>query len=327
MDALRQSQATAEELGAAWFRAMRRGDFAAAWQASDAILRAHAGVPCWHRPRHEQWVWDGTPLDGKRVLVRCYHGLGDTIQFIRYLPLVKQIAAETIVWAQSALIPLLRTAGGIDRLEPLHDGAFEGEYDVDVEVMELAHVFRSTIDTLPNRVPYLHAEPAPLARDGRLAVGLVWRAGDWDERRSIPFHLLAPLAEIPGIDLHVLQRGAALDECPADFGTHSGADDVVEAARVIRALDLVITVDSMPAHLAGALGVPVWTLLIHEADWRWMVDREDSPWYPTMRLFRQPTPGDWSPVLRRVAAELHALAAGRAVAKNGRGDTLATAHR
>ncbi len=324
-DALRQSGATAEVLGASWFRAMRRGDLAAAWEASDAILRAHAGVPCWHRPRHEQWVWDGTPLNGKRVLVRCYHGLGDTIQFIRYLPLVKQVAAETVVWAQPALLPLLRTADGIDRLEPLHDGAFEGEYDVDVEVMELAHVFRSTIDTLPNTVPYLHADPAPLGRDGRLAVGLVWRAGDWDERRSIPFHLLAPLAQIPGVDFHVLQRGPALDECPADFGTRSGADDVLEAARVIRALDLVITVDSMPAHLAGALGVPVWTLLMHEPDWRWMLDREDSPWYPTMRLFRQRAPGDWAPVIRRVASELHALAAGRAVAKNGRGNPIATA--
>jgi len=300
---------SAEALGAAWFRAMRRGDFAVAWRASDAILRLHAGVACGHRPRHEQWVWDGTPLAGKRVLVRCYHGLGDTLQFIRYLPLVKRIAAETIVWAQPALIPLLRTAEGIDRLEPLHDGAYEGDYDVDVEVMELAHVFRSTADTLPDAVPYLHAAPAPLARDGRPAVGLVWRAGDWDERRSIPFPLLAPLAEIPNVDLHVLQRGPALDECPPGFGTRSGRDGVMEAARVIRALDLVITVDSMPAHLAGALGVPVWTLLIHEPDWRWMTGRDDSPWYPTMRLFRQPAPGDWEMVIRRVAAELKALAA------------------
>ena len=307
--AVREPAESEEELGARWFREIRGGGWAAAWRASDAILRAHAGVPCWHRPRHEQWVWDGTPLRGKRVLVRCYHGLGDTIQFIRYLPLVKQIAAETIVWAQPALIPLLRTADGIDRLEPLHDGAFEGDHDVDVEVMELAHVFRSTVGDLPNTVPYLHAEPAPIARDDRLAVGLVWRAGDWDERRSIPFHLLAPLADIAGVDIHVLQRGPALDECPEGFGARSGADDVLQAARVMRALDLVVTVDSMPAHLAGALGVPVWTLLIDDADWRWMDGREDSPWYPTMRLFRQPAPGDWAAVIRRVADELRALAA------------------
>jgi hypothetical protein len=309
---------TEAELGARWFREMRRGDWEAAWRASDAILRAHAGVDCWHRPRHEQWVWDGTPLDGKRVLVRCYHGLGDTLQFIRYLPKVRAIAAETIVWAQPALIPLLRTADGIDRLEPLHDGAYEGEHDVDVEVMELAHVFRSTPGTLPATVPYLHAAPAPLPRDGRLAVGLVWRAGDWDERRSLPFSLLQPLAELPGIDLHVLQRGPALDECPPAWGTRSGCDDVLQAARVMRALDLVITVDSMPAHLAGALGVPVWTLLIHDADWRWMEGRGDTPWYPTMRLFRQPAPGEWAPVVRRVADELRALATARPVSPRRR---------
>jgi len=312
VDGRRALGETEEELGARWFREIRRGDWAAAWRASDAILRAHAGVPCWHRPRHEQWVWDGTPLAGRRVLVRCYHGLGDTLQFIRYLPLVRHAAAETIVWAQPALIPLLRTVDGIDRLEPLHDAAYEGDYDVDVEVMELAHVFRSTVSTVPDAVPYLHADPAPIAHDGRLAVGLVWRAGDWDERRSIPFHLLAPLAEIPGIDLHVLQRGPALDECPAGWGTRTGSDDVLRAAQVMRALDLVITVDSMPAHLAGALGVPVWTLLIDDADWRWMEGRDDSPWYPTMRLFRQPAPGEWAPVLRRVGDELRALAAGRA---------------
>jgi len=306
-DARRLESETAEALGERWFSAMRRGDFAAAWRASDAILRAHAGVPCWHRPRHEQWVWDGTPLQGERVLVRCYHGLGDTLQFIRYLPMLKQVAAETVVWAQPALIPLLRSVDGIDRLEPLHDGPYHGEYDVDVEVMELAHVFRSTLETLPSRVPYVHADPAEIPRDDRLAVGLVWRAGDWDERRSIPIHLLSPLAQIPGVDLHVLQRGAALAECPACFGTRSGADDVLQAARVMRALDLVITVDSMPAHLAGALGVPVWTLLIDDADWRWMTGRDDSPWYPTMRLFRQPSPGDWPSVIRRVAAELRAL--------------------
>jgi len=290
--------------GARWMAAMRRGDFAAAWRASDEVLRAH--TPCWHLPRHEQWVWDGTPLDGKRVLVRCYHGLGDTLQFIRYAPLVHRVAAEVTVWAQPALIPLLRTARGIDRLLPLHDGACEAAYDVDVEVMELAHVFRSTLDTLPAEVPYLHADPAPLARDGRLRVGLVWRAGDWDDRRSIPFPLLAPLAEVPGVVLHLLQRGPGRGES-AGFGVDSGSDDVVECARVMKALDRVVTVDSMPAHLAGALGVPVWTLLHAEADWRWMEGREDSPWYPTMRLLRQEAAGEWEPVIARVAAGLREM--------------------
>ena len=283
---------------------MRRGDFEAAWKVSDEVLRARAGVPCAHLPRHEQWVWDGSPVRGKRVLVRCYHGLGDTLQFIRFAPQLKKVAREVTVWAQPELIPLLATARGIDRLLPLHDGAPDVEYDVDVEVMELAHLFRATPRTLPDTVPYLHADPAPLRRDGRLAVGLVWRAGGWDERRSIPSHLLAPLAEVPGVDFHVLQRGPGLAERPEWLGTVSGSDDVLQTARAMKALDLVITVDSMPAHLAGALGVPVWTLLHSDPDWRWMEGRDDSPWYPTMRLFRQARPGAWEDVVARVAAAL-----------------------
>jgi hypothetical protein len=301
-----------EDLAAAWMRCMRAGDFAGAWRVSDAVLRSRAGQPCWHLPRHEQYVWDGTPLEGRRVLVRCYHGLGDTIQFARFLPRVSAIAAESVVWAQPALIPLLRTIPGVGRLLPLHDDVPEAEYDVDVEIMELSHVFRATPDELSRGVPYLHADPVPLPRDGRLVVGIVWRAGEWDDRRSIPVSLLAPLAKIPGLALHVLQRGPALDERPDGFGVVSGSDDAAEAARVARALDLVISVDSMPAHLAGALGVPVWTMLHSEADWRWMDGREDSPWYPTMRLFRQPRPGDWPSVVSRVARELETMASSRA---------------
>jgi hypothetical protein len=274
------------------------------------VLASHAGEPCGHLPRHEQWVWDGTPLDGKRVLVRCYHGLGDTLQFIRFAPRVKAVAAEVVVWAQPPLISLLETAPGIDRLLPLHDGDVGVDYDVDVEVMELSHVFRSTMWTLPADVPYLYAPPAPLAKHGRLAVGIVWKAGDWDGRRNVPYSLLAPLAQVPGVELHVLQRGAALAEREKGFGVVSGSDDPYEAARVMRALDLVVSIDSMPAHLAGALGVPVWTLLHADPDWRWMLGRDYSPWYPTMRLFRQERPGDWVSVIARVAAELRHLRGG-----------------
>lgn len=293
-----------EDPAAAWMRHVRAGEWADAWRVSDRVLAARAGTPSWHLPRHEQWIWDGAPLDGKRVLVRCYHGLGDTLQFIRYAPLLRQIGADATFWVQPALIPLLRTVRGIGTLLPLHDGEPGVEYDADVEIMELSHVFRSTPETLPTDVPYLHVQPAPRARDGRLHVGLVWKAGDWDDRRSLPAELLAPLARVPGVALHVLQRGSGLAERPAAFGTDSGSDDPLAAAAAMRALDLVVTVDSMPAHLAGALGVPVWTLLQAEADWRWMADRDDSPWYPTMRLFRQPRPGAWEPVVARVADAL-----------------------
>jgi hypothetical protein len=136
-----------------------------------------------------------------------------------------------------------------------------------------------------------------------LEVGLVWSAGDWDPRRSIPLSHLRPLADLPGVALRILQRGPALAGRESGFGTDIGCDDALTAASRIAALDLVISIDSMPAHLAGALGVPVWLLLPQPADWRWMEGRDDSPWYPGMRLFRQDRPGDWTaPVTRLLQA-------------------------
>ena len=298
--------------GDAWLAHMRCGEWAHAWNVSDAVLQARVGQSCVHHPRHEQWVWDGTPLGGRRVLVRCYHGLGDTLQFARFIPPLRDVAAEVTLWAQPALLPLLATMRGIGPCAPLHDGVPDVPYDVDVEVMELGHVTRATPTTLPPP-PHFDVAPAPLVGDGRLAVGVVWESGDWDRAtRLIPLPLLAPLARVPGVALLALQPGAALAAWNPALGAVSGSDDVVEAARVVRALDLVITIDSMPAHLAGALGVPVWTLLPHPADWRWMDDVDASPWYPTMRLFRQPRPGDWRAVVARVADELRRVAAGRA---------------
>jgi hypothetical protein len=291
-----------------WLHHMRRGDFAAAWQHSDYDLAARASQPCWHWPRHLQYIWDGRPLAGQRVLVRCYHGLGDTIQFVRYMPLLKAVGAEVIVWAQAELLPLLQTAPGIDQLLPLHDGSPEAAYDVDVEIMELPHFFRTTLATIPADIPYLHVPPRRLLTDNeQLAVGLVWKAGNWDARRSIPFALLEPLAAVPGVQLYILQADAVASGWREGVGSNPGEFELHEYARVIKGLDLMITVDSMPAHLAGALGVPVWTLLQAEADWRWLTQRDDSPWYPTMRLFRQETAGDWAGVVARVQAALRQL--------------------
>ena len=287
---------------------MKQGDFAAAWQLSDAVLRERAGVPCWHLPRHQQWIWNGDSLAGRRVLIHCFHGLGDTIQFIRYAPLVRALAREVTVWVQPALLGLLRGLAGVDRWLPLHDGVADVSRDVDVEIMELPHVFRSTLLTLPAQVPYLHVPPSAVFDPSRYHVGLAWQAGAWDGARSVPLGLLAALGEIPGVTLHALQRGDALREWRDGLGPISGSDDAVSAARAMRALDLVISVDSFPAHLAGALGRPVWTLLHAAPDWRGLEARGDSPWYPTMRLFRQEQPGDWEPVIARVAAELRRLA-------------------
>lgn len=281
---------------------MRRGDFPAAWRASDAILAARAlGERCWDLPRHEQWVWDGQPLGGRRVLVRCYHGLGDTIQFARLLPCLERIARETIVWAQPALLELLGLIPGRRRLLPLHDSDPGVDYDADVELMELSHVFRITLETLPAQVPYFAVPRGPRLGSDQLSVGLVAEAGDWDPRRSVPGGLLlAVLRGVAGVALYNLQLARPLPGVP-DLST----PDVVLLARRLRSLDLVITPDTMLAHLAGALAVPTWTLLPAEADWRWMqADRQESPWYPTMRVFRQRDPANWRPVLDEVVRAL-----------------------
>jgi hypothetical protein len=279
---------------------MRRGDFDAAWQISDTVLAGRrANGPCWHWPRHEQWVWDGRPLAGQRVLVRCYHGLGDTIQFARFLPALAGLCRELTVWVQPALMPLLQRMRSPVRLRPLHDGTPDTAYDVDIEIMEIAHALRTTIDVLPAELPYFCVEAErPL---GSLAtnVGLVTRGGEWDARRSVPPELMATLAYLPGIRTYNLQLDSGVPGAE-DIST----PDLLALAARMRGLDLVVTVDTMTAHLAGALAVPTWTLLMAEADWRWMSDRDDSPWYPTMRLFRQPRPGDWESVLARVRGAL-----------------------
>jgi hypothetical protein len=282
-----------KDLAARWMAAARAGDFVQAWQIADRALALRDGATCWHLPRHEQWVWGGRPLVG-RVLVRCYHGLGDTIQYARFLP---QLAAEVVVWAQPELLGLLDTLPGERELLPLHDGAPDTEYDVDIEIMELGHALRVSLDDLPGQVPYFRVPRAD--RFSRaFSVGLLARAGDFMAWRSIPPDLLVSvLSDLP-VTLFGLQLGGLPG--PTDLST----PDVLELAGRLRALDLVISPDTMLAHLAGALGVPTWILLPTPSDWRWMDDHLDSPWYPSMRLFRQPSPGDWPSVLEEVRTAL-----------------------
>jgi hypothetical protein len=304
---------------------MRRGEFDQAWRNSDILLRRHLAAPraATDVPRHQQVIWDGASLHGKRVLVRCYHGLGDTIQFIRYVPLLKAIAAQVTVWAQPSLVTLLSTMYGIDRMIPLHDGTPDCDHEADVEVMELPYLFRTTIETIPAPVPYFHVDASALD-DCKMKVGLVRRGGDWDPRRDVPFDLLTQLAELQEISFYALQQEPTAFEHHESFKTilPRGAD-ALTTARVMRGLDLIISIDSMPAHLAGALGMPTWTLLQKDADWRWMSDRNDSPWYPTMRLFRQQQAGDWQPVVAQVQTELRKVLSSRILQPLVRGE-LAT---
>jgi hypothetical protein len=193
--------------------------------------------------------------------------------------------------------------------------------DAEIDATELPHAFRTTLSTIPGLAPLLRPDPARLADarrrlaavPGRLKIGLVWAAGDWKPERSVPLERLKPHAAIPGTVFVNLQRGPEYDRWRRQGGgppmLDMGSDRIADTTAAIAALDLVITVDTMVAHLAGSLGVPVWLMLHFAADWRWLLHRSDSPWYPTMRLFRQPMPGDWDSVVSEVASALPGLAA------------------
>jgi len=308
-----------------WMCHMLQGDFESAWRLADRdreLLRGRSRNAA-TLPRHNRAVWDGNALDGRRILVRCYHGLGDTIQFVRYVPPLAKRAASVCVEVQPQLLDLLSGVPGIDTLCGLSDGrdrdCDELGCDSDIDVTELPYAFRTTLDTIPAAVPYLQPKPVNLtAARRRLAmlpgrrVGLCWAAGDWKPERSLTSGELAPLAAVPGVAFVSLQRGPAYEswrvirEGPP-IAAELTSDSVAETAATIAALDLVITIDTMVAHLAGALGVPVWLMLHAAADWRWLLDRDDSPWYPTMRLFRQSERGDWGSVVDQIGAALAVL--------------------
>jgi glycosyl transferase family 9 (putative heptosyltransferase) len=304
-------------LGDLWMTAMLNGDFAEAWRISDTVLIERKGICCRHLPHHLRWVWDGTPLADRRVLIRCYHGLGDTLQFIRFAPVIARHAAAVYVEAQPELLPLLGSVAGIDAFLPL-DGVAP-RHDVEIESMEVPHALRTTLATLPSNVPYLAPPSAAVRRaerlvptGGGLKVGLVWEAGDWRRERSLPPELLHPLTDLP-VALVNLQHGPARGRVPpSSFAAAIPPEaPLAETAALIARLDLIVTVDTMAAHLAGALARPVWLLLDTDADWRWLRDRSDSPWYPTMRIFRQAQAGAWRPVVAAVAAEIERYAAVR----------------
>lgn len=295
-----------EALTDQWRHHMCCGDFEAAWRISDRALRNRHRFPAAHA--HDESTWRGEPLDGKCVLVRCCYGLGDTLQFVRYVPLLRHIARLVTLHAQASVARVLEYADGIDSLTTRYNDVSPERYHVALQLSELPHLFRTSIDTIPAQIPYIKIAPRTFRRTSNLRVGLVWQASDWDARRSVPLRLFAGFERITGLTLHILQRGRALLERPTNFGIDSGNNDLYEAARTIAALDLMVTVDSMPAHLAGAMGVSTWTLLHSDCDWRWMKNRSDSPWYPAMRLFRQKDPGDWLPVIARVKQELTRLA-------------------
>jgi len=272
---------------------------------------------------HDKPQWDGSAFAGKRILVHCEQGLGDSLQFARYLPMVKARGGTVIFEAWKPLHGVLRDFPGIDELLELSlTKRTDAAFDLSVSLMDLPGIFDTTLDSIPADVPYIHAEQERakqwrerLCCDG-FKIGIVWAgspAHGNDRNRSCPLELFAPLAGIDGVRLYGLQKGPAatqLDRLPSTVGIESFAEDLedfADTAALIAGLDLIISVDTAPAHLAGAMARPTWVLLPFAPDWRWMLDRSDSPWYPTMRLFRQRGWGDWRGVFEELTQELQML--------------------
>ncbi len=305
--------------------ALRLGDFKIGWAKYEyrwlrkaAAKRRSFGRPLW-------LGGDDFDLAGKTVLLHAEQGLGDTIQFVRFVPHLVQLGAAVVLEVQQSLAPLL--AGSLDVLAPGHEdrvtvvgrGDPLPRFDVVCPLLSLPLALATTVSTIPAKVPYLKpsADRAAAWRarlpGRRRRVGIAWSgaAGHNDDRhRSMPFAALAPLLVRSDIDFHVLQNKVrdgereAVEKTPGLIFPGEEVNGFAETAALTSLMDLVISVDTSIAHLAGALALPVWLLLPFSADWRWMTEREDSPWYPTARLFRQPAIGDWDAVVAGVVAAL-----------------------
>ena len=279
--------------------------------------------------RFETWRGPGRP--GERVLVLNDHGLGDTIQFFRYLPLMTAAGVEAAFACPPRLRRLLSSKA---RVRFVDSPSADDPFDAQIAISSLPHAFGTRLDTIPAAVPYLAAEP-PLRElwarrigSAGFKIGIVWQGNpdpEADRARSMPLSALAPLAEVAGVRLISLQKGVGEEQLSvlppsmrvetlgADFD--AGPDAFVDTAAAMAALDLIVTCDTSIAHLAGALAAPVWVALKSDAEWRWLAGRADSPWYPTMRLFRQSRRGAWRDVFDAMALEVAALAARRAASR------------
>ncbi|MDR3619965.1 MAG: tetratricopeptide repeat-containing glycosyltransferase family protein [Paludisphaera borealis] len=284
---------------------LRRGFAEVRWQYKcEGAIEPFFSGPC----------WDGSPLDGRTILLHDHQGMGDMLQFIRYAPMVAARGGRVVVACSRPLARILKSCSGVA------DTFFRfGEtpaYDSQRVLMSLPDLFGTTLDTIPATVPYLAADPADVARRGEelggesgFKIGIAWQGNpghNKDRERSFPLDLYEGLSRVPGVRLYSLQKGFGAEQLGGldgrfdvtDLG--SGTSDFLDTAALIANLDLVIAPDTALAHLAGALGAPVWVALPYAPDWRWMLGREDSPWYPSMRLFRQPKWGDWSTVFERM---------------------------
>jgi tetratricopeptide (TPR) repeat protein len=294
---------------------LAKGDYARGWPGYEWRLRVHspelpAGVP----------RWNGEPLEGRSVLLVAEQGLGDTIHFVRYGRLLAQLGARVVLACPAALGRLLSSYPDVDELFIQGSGKDLPRCDFYLPLLSAPLALGTTAATIPRDVPYLSADAEltqqwrrELAAIAGFKIGIAWqgeRGYLWDRWRSIPLAHFAPLARLPGVRLVSLQKGFGTEQmATVDFPVldlsgrlDEAAGPFMDTAAVMRSVDLVVTSDTAIAHLAGALGVPVWVALHFSAEWRWLRERDDSPWYPTMRLFRQSRFGEWPDVFERIAA-------------------------
>jgi tetratricopeptide (TPR) repeat protein len=269
-------------------------------------------------PRHfPQPEWDGSDLHGRQILLYCEQAFGDVLMFVRYAALVSQRGGRVILETRPELARLLQNSPGVGQVVPA--GQSLPEFDVQIPLLSLPRIFRTEMNSIPAAVPYAIPHQADVRRwakllgedRNRLRVGLVWSGQSTQKHnrnRSIPIAQLAPLAAVQNVDLYSLQFGDAGKQLPPPglrlVDHTSKLTDFAETAALMANLDLIITIDTSVAHLAGAMGCQTWVLLPLVADFRWLMDRSDSPWYPTMRLFRQPSIGDWQSVMQNVVEQL-----------------------
>lgn len=292
------------------------GEYGRGWQEYEWRWGANAGPVS--QLRTDRPEWDGSPLSGRTLLIHMEQGRGDMLQFIRYAPLAAARGGRIIVAALGELTSLLASVEGVaqvvDSTAPLP------EFDLHIPVLSLPRVMGTTIETIPASIPYLKPDKDLVATWSRklsdesyaLRIGIVWSGNEQpDSSRSCPFELFAGLFSVPHARFYSLQVGAASPRpCDGLVDYTGGIRTFSDSAALISTLDLVISIDTAVAHLAGALGMPVWTLLPFVPDWRWLLQRPDSPWYPGMVLFRQPAPGDWTSVFEQVRLKLTELCTG-----------------
>jgi len=302
--------------GRSWF-SLLHGDFVEGWKDYHWHWAMRAGEPL-HRTDFLKVSpeWDGSELGGKRIVLYADQAFGDAIQFVRYLPMVAQRGGRIIVACHIQLIRVLQTMGVAEQW--VASGQAVPAHDVNCPLTTLPALFKTSLADMPAKVPYLTADVAlsrqwrkRMPADGRLKVGLVWAGGLLPLHRSIPPTLLAPLATVPNVWFCSVQKkidGQKYDPVPIPMADWTDElYDLADTAALIDNLDLIVTIDTSVAHLAGAMGKRTWVLLKNVPDWRWMLDRADSPWYPTMRLFRQPRPGEWSEPIAQVMEALKNL--------------------